>query len=389
MIDAMAPIQCLWIPGSPRALLFTQAVQKPADTTLVGHSWAEVLETGDCEVKDRNAWFRIDSPGRDWEVERALLKRGALLAADERYASAPEERVATWVEDPGRIWPSRQHFLGFRDALSTLRASLDEKEVKWMQDPQEISIMCDKHAARERMAAAGVRIPHGLGLIDGFDHLVSLMEETRLNRVFLKLCHGSSASGAVAIALGSGRIRAYSTSTMERSAEGDTFLRNSRSPIEWNGLSEIRRLVDAVCRHRAIGEAWVPKAGWEDRRFDVRIVVIGGRARQVVARLSKTPFTNLQLGATRRSAEELRERIGFQAFVSMCEEAERAMTCFPGSLHGGVDLVLSTGNQGPRVIEVNAFGDLLPSVRHEGLETYGWELKVIAERDAQVSATGR
>lgn len=389
MIDAMAPIHCLWNPGSPRALLFSHAIQKVPDTKLVGHSWADFLESKDCEVTDRKAWFRIDSPGRDWQVERALLKRGAVLAAHEHYASGPEELVDAWVEDPGRIWPSRQHFLGFREALSTLRASLDNKGVRWMQDPEEISIMCDKHAARERMASAGVRIPHGLGLIDGFDHLVSLMEDTRLTRVFLKLCHGSSASGAVAIALGSGRIRAYSTSTMETSAEGDTFLRNSRSPVEWNSLSEIRRLVDAVCRHRAIGEAWVPKAGWEDRRFDVRIVVIGGHARQVVARLSKAPFTNLQLGATRRSAEELREKIGYQAFVSMCEEAEKAMTCFPGSLHGGVDLVLSAGNQRPCVIEVNAFGDLLPSVLHEGRETYAWELKVIAERDAQVSATGR
>lgn len=388
MIDIMEPIFALWNPGSPRALLFSQAVRKHSDKRVVGHSWSDFLSRPDFEIAGRDAWFRIDSPGRNWEVERLLLKRGASLAATEPYESVPEERTGSLIEDRGRIWPSRQHYLGFREALVGLGESLEGRGVKWMQPPGEIAIMCDKHATRERMAAGGVRIPRGLGLIRGFDHLISTMEDSRLDRVFLKLCHGSSASGAVAIALGRGRLRAYSTATMESSVSNGMFMRNSRTPTEWNTLPEIRTLINLICRHRAMGEAWIPKAGWGEMRFDVRVVVIGGRARQVVARLTKAPFTNLQLGATRRSSGELREKIGLQAFVAMCDEAEKAMTCFPGSLHGGVDLVLSAGSHRPSVIEVNAFGDLLPSVDCEGLDTYGWELKTIAGHDARVSAVG-
>ena len=65
----------------------------------------------------------------------------------------------------------------------------------------------------------------------------------------------------------------------------------------------------------------------------------------------------------------------------MCEQAEHAMTCFPRSLYGGVDVLIDAHKRLAHVLEVNAFGDLLPNVRHEDRDTYDWEV-------AQVSTTG-
>ena len=41
----------------------------------------------------------------------------------------------------------------------------------------------------------------------------------------------------------------------------------------------------------------------------------------------------------------------------------------------GVDLLYEAGFKGHRVIVANAFGDLLPNLKRDGLTTYGWEIR--------------
>ena len=50
--------------------------------------------------------------------------------------------------------------------------------------------------------------------------------------------------------------------------------------------------------------------------------------------------------------------------------AERAAACFPQSLYAGVDILLDHGGR-PLVGEINAFGDLLPRLTHNGESAYG------------------
>jgi glutathione synthase/RimK-type ligase-like ATP-grasp enzyme len=289
-------------------------------------------------------------------------------------------------EDRGRVFASRQHHAGFSDCLRELCIHFESQGVSWMQHPSDIEVMCDKAACHTLLQSSGVRVPQSLGVVSCFDDLVARMDAVGKNRVFLKLCHGSSASGTVALERSAARLQAFSTSRMKEGTDGVT-LHNWRTVTRYADLREIRQLVDAVCRHRAHAEVWLPKAGWQGRRFDVRIVVIGGRARQAVARLAEGPFTNLQFGARRASAVELREHIGSEAFSAMCFEAERAMACFPHSLYGGVDVLLDARRHQAHVLEVNAFGDLLPGVLHEGRDSYAWEVGLAMER-LQVSTTG-
>jgi hypothetical protein len=53
------------------------------------------------------------------------------------------------------------------------------------------------------------------------------------------------------------------------------------------------------------------------------------------------------------------------------------MECFPESLYAGIDLLFSPDFRRQAVIEVNAFGDLLPGVFWQGQETYAAELLVM------------
>jgi glutathione synthase/RimK-type ligase-like ATP-grasp enzyme len=249
-----------------------------------------------------------------------------------------------------------------------------------MQHPADIAVMCDKAACQERLKRAGVRVPETLGVVKNFDELTERMDEAGKDRIFLKLCHGSSASGAVALERSAGKMQAFTTAKMSGRGRHGVVLHNSRTVIRHHDEREIGKLVDAVCRHRAAAEVWIPKAGWGGRRFDVRVVVVGGRASHVVARLAKGPFTTLQLGAERASAEELAAFLGAAAYGAILEEAERAMACFPRSLHGGVDVLLDAQKGQAYVIEVNAFGDLLPSVLHQGKSTYEREVEVMMQR---------
>ena len=79
--------------------------------------------------------------------------------------------------------------------------------------------------------------------------------------------------------------------------------------------------------------------------------------------------------------------------LAMCERA--LAFCFPRSLYAGFDVLIEPDFRTARILEVNAFGDLLPRVLHEGSDTYEWELQEALRRIAspnkgqtQVSATG-
>jgi len=366
---------CLWNPESPRAVSFTGAVFERTGEIPASMAWIDFLNGQSLPEPEEGLIVRIDSPGKNWPVEKALLARGAPHVHQD-WLETNDEDLA---DDPGRIIASHQHHQGLCQALSQVHQHF--QNVRWMQHPEDITVMNDKAACQTRLAAAGVRVPRILGVVRDFDDLIYHMDAAGKNRVFLKLCHGSSASGTVALERSAGRMQAFSTSKMTDGGNSGTILHNWRAITRYEDLRDIRRLVDAVCRHRAHAEVWMPKAGWQGRRFDVRIVVIGRKARHVVTRLSEGPFTNLQFGARRATADELRAHLGAQVYDAMCDQAERAMACFPRSLYGGVDVLIDAHKRLPHVLEVNAFGDLLPNVRHEGRDTYDWEV-------AQVSTTG-
>ena len=59
------------------------------------------------------------------------------------------------------------------------------------------------------------------------------------------------------------------------------------------------------------------------------------------------------------------------------QSCEATLRQFPGTLCGGVDLLFAPGWKRHAVLEVNAFGDLLPGVAHEGESTYEAQLRAV------------
>jgi hypothetical protein len=107
-------------------------------------------------------------------------------------------------------------------------------------------------------------------------------------------------------------------------------------------------------------------------------VAIAGRARHVVPRLSATPLTNLHLLNARGDLAALLDRIGHERWEQAKRTCERAAGCFRG-LYSGIDLLFTAGYRRHAILEMNAFGDLLPGILAGGQDTYTAEVRAELE----------
>jgi len=322
--------------------------------------------------------LRIESPGRNFEAECALLELGADVVDE---CGDPEGRLskadcALLTDDKGLIRYPRQWYLGFCAALEMIEAQLEDAPPHTlMNSPRDIAVMFDKRLCHARLKAAGIPVPGSLGPIGSYNELVSRMRETGCPRVFVKLAHGSSASGVVALQMNDLRCQATTTVEMiEDDAGGPPRLYNSRRIRTYSDAGQIAQLIDALCVHGVHVEQWLPKAGMDGRTLDLRVVVIAGEARHVVARMSRSPITNLHLLNQRGDPNAIRQRMGEAAWQAAMRTCEQTMQCFPNSLYAGIDLLITSDFKRHAVLEVNAFGDLLPGILSDGQDTYTAEL---------------
>lgn len=341
-------------------------------------AWTDILAGGVClpDVVPADAVVRIESPGTAFDAERALLALGADTPDGEaEYERLPREDAIQLDFDRGRIVCPRQWFLGFRAALKEIERQLSAcPRHTLMNVPADIDEMFDKPRCQERLRAAGLPVPRGFGVIASYNDLVERMRQAGCRRVFVKLAHGSSASGVVAYRTQGAQHQATTTVEMVRQNSVLTLYNTRRMQVHCDPET-IAELIDALCRHRACAEEWIPKAGLDGHAFDLRVVVIGGRACHTVARLSRSPITNLHLLNQRRTWEVARERIGPTAADAALRTCESAVACFPESLYAGVDLLFAPGFRRHALLELNAFGDLLPGTVHAGCDTYTAEIR--------------
>lgn len=314
--------------------------------------------------------LRIETPADCPSAERVLLARGhAARQAESHHPALDPATCATLPDDDGQLRHQRQWYLGFRAALDDIDAWCRRAGVRPMNAPGEIAVLFDKLATHEVLESAGVPMPASGGLCHGFDHLVAIMDRG-WDRVFLKPCHGSSASGVMAIARSPrGDWRAVTTAALD-----GTIIRNLKRPREIRQLDELRSTVDAVARQHALVERWFPKATLQGRAFDLRVVVVAGMAAHVVVRTSRGPITNLHLDNRRGDLGAASQAVGDPSWREALRLAESAAACFPGCHYVGVDVMIGARGRKAAIAEVNAFGDLLHHERWRGQDP--WELEV-------------
>jgi hypothetical protein len=373
------PVTPLLVIGDPalnRTQLFVAAARAAALSVDI-LPYAHLLKGDSPWPKNlANRLVRIESPGRDFEVHRHLLLRGAAQSMEPAYSTWPEAAVLALEPDPGRIFATRQWYLGWRALLAEIAAAGAEAGAAFYNDPGEIAVMFDKPACHAVLQQAGVPVPEALPPPRSLDELLTAMRAKRWGRAFLKPSHGSAASGVAALAVDAGRLRLH-TAVELAGDEGAPRLYATRRLRVYDDAHEICRLVDALCRERLHVERWIPKAGLAGRTFDARAVVIEGRACHVLLRLASGPVTNLHLGAEKAGEDALAHAAGPAVVALLRATAARAAACFPRSRCVGVDVALTPDFRRAYVLEVNAFGDLLEDWPWRGADTYTWQLRAL------------
>lgn len=386
----METILLLANPGSNRACFVEEAARAAGVATRV-IAWERLLrEDGDAWSQLRNAGgsiIRIESPGRDAQVEMLLLHWGESTNEEGHWSAA---QIENRLPDKGHIVPMGQWYLGWERLLKRVQSCASE--ARFSHDITEVLLMFDKAATHTMLHKAGVPVPPSLGTIHDWDDLMQRMREAKWSRVFLKPRHGSSASGVIALEMHRNEVQAFAPVEMSRGDDGELRLYNTRHVQRLRDVSILRDMVNTLGTAGLHTERWMPKMGFAKHRCDLRVVVIGGRARHVVVRLSSHPMTNLHLGGTRGDTRLLRTSIGEEAWHHAMGVCERAASVFPRSVSVGVDLLLAPGGRDPRVLEVNAFGGLLPGELLDGWDTYRWEMEEMLRPGStafhQVSSTG-
>lgn len=95
----------------------------------------------------------------------------------------------------------------------------------------------------------------------------------------------------------------------------------------------------------------------------------------LLARLSKGPITNLHLNNHPLGAAALGLPDGVLSAVEQI--CRKAVDCFPGLRCAGIDMLLEKGSLRPRIIEMNAQGDLIYQDIYNGNVIYGHQIEMM------------
>ncbi len=373
----MEPFALIAHPENRRVSFFREACRSQGWPDPVVLPWHEVLRE-DYPLEERlegAGAVRIESCGEDFGVERQLIGLGSDAArAEAVWPGISREAAAVLAEDHGRVRLQRQWYHGWCAALAKIAGALERCSLPVMNAPAEIARAFDKAATQRHLAAAHVAVAPNLGICRDFDEVKQMMRRAGWRRVFVKPCHSSSASGVVALATdGADRWQASTSARLSQGEDG-VQLHNCLKVQRIHDPDSIRRLVDAICRERPLVERWIPKASIGGVAFDLRILVVAGRAGPVVVRTSESPITNLHLGNRRGDPEAVRLKLGPVKWEGILATAEAAAACFPGCHYVGVDLMIDSALRRFVVAEVNAMGDLLPGVLWRGMNAWETEL---------------
>ncbi|MFF5276610.1 STM4014 family protein [Streptomyces sp. NPDC000133] len=362
------------VPGNRRVTLFQEAVRAAGLPAARVVPWPDVLR-GEAAFRPGET-VRMDSPGEDAEVDRLLRA----------------------VDDPTRVEGTARWYARFTAAVREVARAAAAAGAELLDDPGDVAVLFDKRLCHGVLDGAAVPVPAsatsgaGAPVVRGWADVRALMAGHRMPRAFVKLAHGSSASGVLAVeTAGPGRVRA--TTSVERDTAGRLFnsLRVRRCTTE----REVAAIVDALAPDGLHIERWLPKASQHGRSADLRVVVVAGRATHAVVRTSRSPMTNLHLGGERGDLDEVRVavRAAGGSWTEVLAVCERAAACFPETLCVAVDLLPATGWRRFAVGEVNAFGDLLPRLTGlpgsgaEGLDTYAAQVAAVLNRARNHRAT--
>lgn len=247
----------------------------------------------------------------------------------------------------------------YKTQLQQLAQAAQRYPVRFLNHPSVIMELLDKRICKKKLAQAGLAVTRMLEEEDAFgwttQKLLNIMEKKHLHQVFIKPVNGSGAAGVSAFRWqpSAGRMALY-TCAMKHPKYG---LVNTKRLRRFSGREEALSYLDRILALDCIVERWYAKAQYQGDAYDLRAVVIDGQTEFLLGRLSKGPITNLHLNNHPLKLQEagIPDRV-LEEIALLCK---KAMACFPGLRIAGIDILLEKESLRPRIIEMNAQGDLI------------------------------
>ncbi len=285
-------------------------------------------------------------------------------SSPEQWERQPDQTQWMMKIDPP-LWDSC--FLGqlgqlthdYQEKLRRLSAAAKDHPLEFFNHPSAILELLDKRVCKKRLEQEMLAVTELLSGdkqdIRTAAQLLETMRAEHIYQVFLKPVSGSGAAGVSALRFqpSTGRLVLYTCALLHP----QLGLVNTKCLRRFCGRDEVMDYIEHILALDCVIERWYAKAEHEGCSYDLRAVVLDGRLQFVLGRLSKGPITNLHLNNHPLSAKQLGlpERV-LQEVRLLCRQAA---SCFPGLRIAGIDLLLEKGSLRPRIIEMNAQGDLI------------------------------
>ncbi len=364
---------------------FLEALGRAGQTARVV-SWAGFLDDPDSLTRGTSepAILRIEAFGEDIGVAQRLLKLGAAWARREGVWVATDAELAALPQRYGAILAPRQLHMGFETILYDISETVGPPSWTLLTPPSTISLCFDKRRTADFFRTLGIPVPR----------TIDLDRDEYPNGAMVKLASGSSAS-----CLGIYRRGKSGPSFFTTMEQTETGLYNSLRTRTYRGEPP-ESLVRLLRREGAHIEEFIPKASIEGQNFDLRILLVGGEPAFTVVRSSPQPITNLHLGGTRGDPARLPDVVPAHVLAGIDAAMRTIGTALP-ALHLGVDVLIEAhpepGSPGFRVLELNAFGDLLPGLTRRAPDdggvsrdwsVYDWEIRAALAQYARSARRG-
>jgi hypothetical protein len=353
---AGVPFLLIGNPDNRRVTLFEEALlEKGAPFRVFAHDTLLEDASSLARLPDEPAFVRLDSPGESLSVARKLLALGQKDAVAAGVEVATAEELSRRALLFGEVRAPTQQHLGFARYLERLE-EVCAAHPAWhvLQRPSEVAAAFDKRATHARLRAASVPVAPALDEVDTPDALVEAMRARDVARVFVKHRYGSSASCLAAYS-NEPDAPEYLLTSLKR--EGDRRFNSLK--LQRRDGEAAREVLAYLLREGAHVEEQRPKAKLDGAYFDLRVLVVAERPVVTLVRQSRHPITNLHLGGWRGDVSALVDSFGPALLNAAHDVAVRAAACF-SLFSAGVDVLVEPDGETCRVLEVNAFGDLLP-----------------------------
>jgi len=372
----MLPYIVIGNPENRRVTAFLAALSARGRLPPTVISWESLLREPRVlrDLLDMPALVRIDSFGENFAVDRLLYARGFAAATAENVTTVEPERALTLVEDRGLVLCPRQHHLGFLHILDELEA-IFAVHPSWriLNPPSTIRTLFDKRVTSRLYHSLRLPVPPIIDGVHGYEDLRARLDERDGDAAYVKLASGSSASG-----LGLYQRKGDDETLLTSLEMADTGWYNNLKVRRYTDRARIATIVDYLCREGAQVEESVKKARLDGSFFDCRVLTVAGEPAFVVVRQSSLPITNLHLGGHRGDLDQLRAACPPEAWATAMDSCRKVHAAH-GALHVGIDLLFEPHYASHRIIEANAFGDLLPNLTRDGLNVYEWEIERASE----------